>query len=967
MNRVYRVIWNEAQGTWMAVAETAKASTKKSQASRSRKRKLMNAAVVGFAMTPLMANAECYFWGLFCDQPNVTNITNVTNVVPSPPQDPCTTAVTPGPLNPKNCVNGGTGDVTIGSQTVGSDGTVYSVTKATGGYATAVGAHAQATASSSVALGINAKARAIDAIGIGDQAWADGIGSVSVGRGSRAPGISSVALGTTAQATGDRSLALSAGAATADDAVAMGDGAAASGQESLAIGKGAAAVGLSGIAIGSNASTVGHSLALGDGSIAAADKSVALGMGANAAGYRSVALGAGSDGSRNNAVSVGAAGDERYIVNVRAGKEDTDAVNVSQLKDAVKDITGDGTLRPLPDNIVAYTDSTHGTVALSGSGGTLVTGVREGALSASSKDAVNGSQLFATNKALDDIRVGGAKLAVTYDADAKDQITLNKGGKPTLITNLAPGKIAEDSTDALTGGELHQLLGGLGMLDGDGRAVMPVLFNGPAKEANINGKKLINVAAGTISTDGVNYGQLKSLESEIKTGIKNGVSYDDDTLKHVTLGGLNPDAGKGENPLVVPNGVQIHNLKAGESLTDAVNLQQLKTFAEAAATGLDPNTKTVVSSAIQYDKTAGGVIDYSKATLKGDAGTTISNVQAGALNDKSTDAVNGSQLYVTNQEVDKLKKSGVGLVQQDTTTRVITVGKDTDGGTVDFSGTSLTDATKKNTRVLTGVSAGMANADAVNVQQLKSAGFDLGKDGAVQNAAVTYQAGSIAGGSPRVVLAPGEGNSPYFASRADQLAGKHLPKGTVISNVANAQVDTDAVNLGQMMDELNKQTGGNVVSGGGVRSRVAPPEISFRSLPVPQNALKVAAAPVGSGADVAGKSQGYDSKNWYLGARGLGNSAGSLGPTDAAITDGAASVAIGSDSKVSVAADGGVALGVATNVTAKDAVALGAGSVADQGNTVSVGSSTNQRRVVNVAAGTKDADAVNLKQLKDAG
>ncbi len=49
---------------------------------------------------------------------------------------------------------------------------------------------------------------------------------------------------------------------------------------------------------------------------------------------------------------------------------------------------------------------------------------------------------------------------------------------------------------------------------------------------------------------------------------------------------------------------------------------------------------------------------------------------------------------------------------------------------------------------------------------------------------------------------------------------------------------------------------------------------------------------------------------------------------------------------------------------ADNSVALGTGSVANEENTISVGSSTNQRRITNVAAGVNATDAVNVSQLK---
>ncbi len=59
-----------------------------------------------------------------------------------------------------------------------------------------------------------------------------------------------------------------------------------------------------------------------------------------------------------------------------------------------------------------------------------------------------------------------------------------------------------------------------------------------------------------------------------------------------------------------------------------------------------------------------------------------------------------------------------------------------------------------------------------------------------------------------------------------------------------------------------------------------------------------------------------------------------------------------------------VAIGSGSIAAADNSVALGTGSVADEENTISVGSSTNQRRITNVAAGINATDAVNVAQLK---
>jgi autotransporter adhesin len=124
----------------------------------------------------------------------------------------------------------------------------------------------------------------------------------------------------------------------------------------------------------------------------------------------------------------------------------------------------------------------------------------------------------------------------------------------------------------------------------------------------------------------------------------------------------------------------------------------------------------------------------------------ITNVAAGRLTANSTDAVNGSQLYATDQVLNAIGSSvssigaavttiattvtNNGLVQQTGgSTAPITVGANTGGNTVNFSGTS-------GARVLSGVAAGVANTDAVNVGQLEAA---LG--GATANA-VQYDSAS---------------------------------------------------------------------------------------------------------------------------------------------------------------------------------------------------------------------------------
>ncbi|MEX3901671.1 hypothetical protein AB4Y34_41465, partial [Paraburkholderia sp. BR10954] len=233
---------------------------------------------------------------------------------------------------------------------------------------------------------------------------AAGAGASSRGYGAVAVGTESVANGTQATAIG------SAAQATISNATAIGGGARANGSSSVAIGSGAAVdaganfstaigslshtTGVSAVAIGNSATAAAQSLAIGTNSVASVSNSAAIGYGARSTSSNSVALGAGSIADAVNSVSIGSQGNERYLTNVAAGVNDTDGVNVSQLKQYVADNAGSDPLLA-----VKYDDASKGTVTLGGdSNGTKVTNVAEGELSSTSKDAVNGSQLHATNQ-----------------------------------------------------------------------------------------------------------------------------------------------------------------------------------------------------------------------------------------------------------------------------------------------------------------------------------------------------------------------------------------------------------------------------------------------------------------------------------------------------------------------------------------------------------------------------------------
>ncbi|WP_411851172.1 YadA-like family protein [Stenotrophomonas sp. LGBM10] len=247
----------------------------------------------------------------------------------------------------------------------------------------------------------------------------------------------------------------------------------------------------------------------GSDAAAAGVDSIAVGMGASATAANAIAVGAGAVADRSGTVSVGAAGSERQVVNVAAGTQATDAVNLGQLQASEQ-----GALRydANPDGSLNFASATLG----NGTGPTTLRNIGAGAIGALSTEAINGAQLFAANQTVATHLGGGAavdangvltaptytinqvatdgqvtpgtydnvgsafdavsqslanvadqtdtidKLAVKYDVDASgnatNQITLAGDGTGAAVGlgNLADGSVLAGSRAAVTGNQLFQ-------------------------------------------------------------------------------------------------------------------------------------------------------------------------------------------------------------------------------------------------------------------------------------------------------------------------------------------------------------------------------------------------------------------------------------------------------------------------------------------------------------------------------
>ncbi|WP_034181841.1 YadA family autotransporter adhesin, partial [Burkholderia pyrrocinia] len=481
------------------------------------------------------------------------------------------------------------------------------------------------------------------------------------------------------------------------------------------------------------------------------------------------------------------------------------------------------------------------------------------------------------------------------------------------------------------------------------------------------------------------------------------VTYDRNTDGTPNYGSVT--LGNGNDP------VKVSNVADGVDRHDAVNLGQLQDAGLVAP--VDPtNPGTMTSLAVTYGKNTDGTANFDQVVLAGKGGTTISNVKAGAVTATSTDAINGAQLHGVSQSVadslgggstvdadgkvtsptyvvnnqtfnnvgdaitnisNSLVDGSIGLVQQDATTRDITVAKDTDGTVVDFTGTA-------GDRVLTGVAAGAVNAtsnDAINGSQLHGTaqsvadviggGTTVDADGKLADTAIDVNGQKYSTVAEAVQAAAAYGATDSLAVRYD-LNGDGTPNfGSVtlggsgaapvqLKNVADGVNKYDAVNFGQLselndkIDDMDGRVGAleqNPGNGGGTGDSPY-----FSGTDVTPGSSTAANAGTGTGNTAAGSGASVG---------GGANNATVIGSNASATKDNGA--AIGSGAKST--GEGATAIGSNASASGSQSVAIGSGSVANEANTVSFGNGTDDgnRRIVNIADGINANDAASKGQL----
>ncbi len=1002
MNKAYRSIWNEVLGAWVAVPENARPRGKSSRAARSAATRLALASVVGIAA--LGAGVAGAGTSIQIDEIGNGTATGTGGTAPAT-SDQFSIAI-----------GGGSGATAQNASVAIGD-----ESSATGQDSVAVGRRTTASGSKAVAVGAAAIAGAPSSVAIGDAAI---VPSNTGGRNNIAIGTSATTGIVFSGGNGGSQIAIGRAATTqVYGAIAIGDNARATGNNHN-------------IAVGTDANAVGNSaLSFGRASGASGNFSTALGFFAQATNANSVALGSGSATAApvgtasaeiagvthtfagtapTSTVSIGNAGSERTLTNLAAGRvsgSSTDAINGSQLFAANQEIT-----------------------ALDTRVDTLGTGIADKLGTGAAYDPATGTLTGPT------YNVGGNSYTTVKSAVEAAGAGWNlsaDGG--TTSDNIAPGETVDFAagTNATVARSGNTITYGVvdnptfsGTLTANGGLVV-----GANQTVDMGGNRVTNVGAGTTGTDAVNLNQLNAVSNVANAGwnlsaqganatnvgpnstagsavdlnntdgnitvtkpadsnsVTFGLSNDLTIGNSIAVGGVGGTVinasgvttGAGTGPSVTTSGIdaagtRIVNVANGVDPSDAATVAQLTSATAAVQTHYYSVNDDSVQGGNYDNKGATGInslaagVNASAGALDATAlGSGASAQVAGAV------ALGSGSVAATGAGVAGYVPPSAGATEQ----AAIAATLGTRGAV------AVGDAGNGIFRQITGVAAGTADSDAVNVSQLR----------AVANAVSTAGSKWIAGSqndAQYVAPAASGSNSTAVGSGASVAANNSVAVGTG----AKATVDNSVALGNGSTTEAATPTASATIQGTTYNFAGAAPVgvVSVGSAGAERQVTNVAAGELSAtSTDAVNGSQLYATNqainNITTGGGGIkyfhanSSSPDSQAAGAESVAFGPAAIALGTNSMAGGAnaragAAGSVALGAAAQVTAGNGVALGSGAVADRAGmsgqrelfsnqavqsaqgALSIGSAGGERQITHVAGGTQDTDAVNVRQLR---
>ena len=392
-------------------------------------------------------------------------------------------------------------------------------------------------------------------------------------------------------------------------------------------------------------------------------------------------------------------------------------------------------------------------------GGNKITNVAAGT---DDTDAVNVAQLNKAAAAAKTEVVQGDNIVVTQDVGANGQTIYKVATDKNLkVDSVTAGDTVMNNDGVKVGDDVA--LNKDGLKAGDVNLTKAGLNNG--------GNKITNVAAGTDDTDAVNVSQLKQAAAASKTEVVQG--------KNIVVTEKTGDKGQTVYEVATDKDLDVDSVKAGDT---AVNTDGVKVGDDVA---------------LNKDGLKAGKVNLTKDGLD-NAGNKVTNVADGDINANSKDAVNGSQLHATNQNV---------------ANNAATIAKGINfGGTTGSNNYALgsTINVKGDSNIISETVAGGAQlklADEISVKTVNADTFKAGdtvmnKDGVKVGDKVALNKDGLTAGNTVVnndgvtIAAPTESNP----NNQVKLSPVGLNNGGQrITNVAPGKDGTDAANVNQLI------------------------------------------------------------------------------------------------------------------------------------------------------------------------
>ena len=392
-------------------------------------------------------------------------------------------------------------------------------------------------------------------------------------------------------------------------------------------------------------------------------------------------------------------------------------------------------------------------------GGNKITNVAAGT---DDTDAVNVAQLNKAAAAAKTEVVQGDNIVVTQDVGANGQTIYKVATDKNLkVDSVTAGDTVMNNDGVKVGDDVA--LNKDGLKAGDVNLTKAGLNNG--------GNKITNVAAGTDDTDAVNVSQLKQVAAASKTEVVQG--------KNIVVTQKTGDKGQTVYEVATDKDLDVDSVKAGDTTVN------------------NDGVKVGDNVALNKDGLKAGKVNLTRDGLN-NAGNKVTNVADGNINANSKDAVNGSQLYATNQSV---------------ANNAATIAKGINfGGTTGSNNYALgsTINVKGDSNIISETVAGGAQlklADEISVKTVNADTFKAGdtvmnKDGVKVGDKVALNKDGLTAGNTVVnndgvtIAAPTE-NNPNNQVKLSPVGLNN--GGQRITNVAPGKDGTDAANVNQLI------------------------------------------------------------------------------------------------------------------------------------------------------------------------